>query len=210
MLNRTDEKTGTPAARKRQDFHQHAMRLLGEAAEQGAAAANAEEAIRAITLTLTNLLGDRESHLRPGALRTGEFQQFACGAFFLTADGKSNLLIAPVNYHSDQAHMRVDATLGHPGWMVKNQKPLLLANTDLDSGFVKILRTFRAGSVCYAPIKWGETYHGQIICAAQGRYTMTEDDLAVHVAFCNLAAALWVAKAGPEYLRNVDSAAGAG
>ena len=205
MMNKPETISSEPVFRNRASFHQDAMRLLGEAAQQGAAAPNAEEAIYAITLALTNLLGDREAHLRPGNLKAGEFQQFACGAFFLTPDGKSNLLIAPVNYHPDQIHMKVDATIGHPGWMVKNQKPMLLANTDLDSSFVKILRTFRGGSVCYAPIKWGNTYYGQIICAAQGRYTMTEEDLAVHTTFCQLAAALWVAKAGPQYLQKVDS-----
>lgn len=200
--NENEAVAGVSPAR-RGNFFRESVRLLGEVAQQAAAAANAEEALQHVTLALANLLGDREAHLRPGNLRPGEFQQFACGAFFLTPDGKQNLLIAPINYHPEQKHQKVDATLGHPGWMVKNQKPLLLANTDLDSGFVKILRTFRAGSVCYAPIKLGDTYFGQIICAAQGRNTMSEDDLAVHVTFCHLAAALWVAKGGPEYLKNL-------
>jgi hypothetical protein len=204
MTNMNEITTNAPVSRNRESFYQDAMRMLGEATQQGATAAHAEEAVFGITLALTNLLGDRDAHRRPGNLKPGEFQQFGCGAFFLTPDGKSNLLIAPVNYHPEQKHMKVDATLGHPGWMVKNQKPLLLANTDLDTNFVKILRTFRAGSVCYAPIKMGNTYYGQIICAAQGRYTMSEDDLAVHTTFCHLAAALWVAKGGPEYLRMVD------
>ena len=207
VKNANETSTCKPPARPREAFHHEGMRLLGEAARRGGAAPDAEAAIHEITMALVNLLGDREAHMRPGNLKAGEFQQFACGAFFLSADGKKNVLIAPINYHPDQKHMQVDATLGHPGWMVKNQAPLLLANTDLDSGFVKILQTFRAGSVCYAPIKWGDTYHGQIICAAQGRNTMTEDDLEMHVAFCNVAAALWVAKAGPEYLRKVSAAA---
>lgn len=205
MMIKTETISTEPVSRTRASFNQNAIRLLGEAAQQGADAPDAEEAIHAITLALANLLGDREAHLRPGNLKAGEFQQFACGALFLTPDGKSNQLIAPVNYQPDQIHMKLDATIGHPGWMVKNQTPMLLANTDLDSNFVKILRTFRAGSVCYAPIKWGDTYFGQIICAAQGRYTMTEEDLAVHTTFCQLAATLWVAKAGPQYMRTINS-----
>lgn len=200
----TETPINDPGPRKREGFFQEALKTLGDVAQQGALATNAEEAVQVVTLALANLLGDREAHLCLGNLKAGEFQQFACGAFFLTADGRSNLLIAPINYHPEQKHMKVDATLGHPGWMVKNQKPLLLANTDLDSGFVKILRTFRAGSVCYAPIKLGDTYYGQIICAAQGRNTMTQDDLVVHTAFCQLAAALWVSKSGPEYLKKID------
>lgn len=203
MTNINDISTSAPAPRRRESFYQDAVRMLADATEQSATAANAEEAIFAITFALANLLGDREAHRRPGNLKVGELQQFACGAFFLTPDKKSNLLIAPVNYHPEQKHMKVDASLGHPGWMVANQKPLLLANTDLEKSFVKILRTFRAGSVCYAPIKVGDTYHGQIICAAQARNTMTEDDLAVHATFCHLAGALWVSKGGPDYLRKL-------
>lgn len=205
MIATVQNSSQTHAAYSRPALYQDAMRLLGETAQRGFAAENAEAAVLAVTLALSNLLGDRDAHKIPGNLKDGEMQQFACGAFFLTADKKSNVLIAPVNYHPEQVHMVVDATLGHPGWMVKNQTPLLLANTDLESSFVKILRTFRAGSVCYAPIKAGGVYYGQIICAAQGRNTMTEDDLAIHATFCDLAAALWVAKNGPDYLRNLES-----
>lgn len=186
------------------NFNKNAARILQEAALEADAAGNAEDALHVVTLALVNLLGDRNAHLQPGNLKQGEFQQFACGALFLTPDGISNQLIAPINYHPDQLHMKIDATIGHPGWMVKNQKPLLLANTDLDKSFVKILRTFRAGSVCYAPIKSGNIYFGQIICAAQGRNTMTEDDLAVHTSFCQLASTIWVAKDGLNYLKSID------
>lgn len=186
------------------NFKKNAARILEEVALEADAAENAEDAIQVITLALVNLLGDRNAHLQPGNLKKGEFQQFACGAFFLTPDGISNQLIAPINYHPDQLHMKLDSTIGHPGWMVKNQKPLLLVNTDLDKSFVKILRTFRAGSVCYAPIKSENSYFGQIICAAQGRNTMTEDDLAVHISFCQLASTLWVAKDGPNFLKSIN------
>lgn len=186
------------------NFNKNAARILEEVALEADAAENAEDSIQVITLALVNLLGDRNAHLQPGNLKKGEFQQFACGALFLTPDGISNQLIAPINYHPDQLHMKLDSTIGHPGWMVKNQKPLLLANTDLDKSFVKILRTFRAGSVCYAPLKSENSYFGQIICAAQGRNTMTEDDLAVHISFCQLASTLWVAKDGPNFLKSIN------
>ncbi len=205
MTHENEDGTCAPASGRRESFYKDAVRMFADAAEQGASSINAEEAVFAVTFALANLLGDREAHRRPGNLKAGELQQFACGAFFLTPDKKTNLLIAPVNYHPDQKHMKVDASLGHPGWMVANQKPLLLANTDLDKSFVKILRTFRAGSVCYAPIKVAGVYHGQIICAAQARNTMNEDDLAVHANFCHLAGSLWVSKGGPDYLRNLNN-----
>ncbi len=202
MLNHSE--VGQQTQRDVASFNKNAARILEEVALEADAAENAEDAIQVVTLALVNLLGDRNVHLQPGNLKKGEFQQFACGALFLTPDRISNQLIAPINYHPDQLHMTLDATIGHPGWMVKNQKPLLLANTDLDKSFVKILRTFRAGSVCYAPIKSGNTYFGQIICAAQGRNTMTEDDLAVHTSFCQLATTLWVAKDGPNFLKSIN------
>jgi hypothetical protein len=41
---------------------------------------------------------------------------------------------------------------------------------------------------------------GQIIMAAQARYTMRDEDLAVLVACSRIAAAAWVAQGGPAWL----------
>jgi hypothetical protein len=190
--------TTTPAV-----FDGSVIDALAYAASEGSKAGDAEAAIHCVTRTLTQVLGDRTSHLKAANLKEGEVQQFACGTFFVTPDGRENLLIGPVNYHAEQAHMRIDASLGHPGWVVEHKKPLLLKNTDHEPSFVKILRTFKAGSVVYGPIMWNGVLLGQIICAAQARNTMSEADLATHVAFCNLAAALWMAHDGPAYLRGL-------
>jgi hypothetical protein len=184
-------------------FHQEVIRAFGNAAAAGNAAAGPEEALAVITDLLPRLLGDKESHLQPGNLKEGEKQQFACGCFVVTPDGKSNLLLAPINFGPTQRHMKIDVNLGHPGWVVQNKKPMLLANTDTHQTFVKILETFRAGSAVFAPVMWGPQLLGQIICASQARNTFCEEDLEVHVAFGHLAAALWMAHCGPEYLNKL-------
>ena len=184
-------------------FHQEVIRGFGQAAAAGNAAAGPEEALAVITDTLTRLLGDKESHLQPGNLKEGEKQQFACGCFFVTPDEKSNLLLAPINFGPSQRHMKIDVKLGHPGWVVQNKKPLLLANTDTHSMFVRILETFRAGSAVFAPLMLGPEILGVIICASQARNTYCEADLEVHVAFGHLAAALWMAHRGPAYLNKL-------
>jgi hypothetical protein len=186
-------------------FHQEAIRALGRAAEEASAAAGPEEALWAITGTLPKLLGDRDSHLQPGNLKQGEKQQFACCCFVVTSDGKSNLLVAPVNFAPGQRHMKIDIELGHPGHVVKTRQPMLLANTDTHKSFVKILETFRAGSAVFAPLMWKGDALGVIVCAGQARNTMSEADLEVQVAFSHLAAAQWVAHQGPQYLRALTS-----
>ena len=185
-------------------FHAKALRALSEAGEAASAAAGAEEALWAITRTLPALLGDRESHLLPGNLMAGETQQFACCCFVVTPDRKYNLLVAPVNFGPTQRHMKIDLELGHPGHVVRTRQPMLLANTDTHKSFVKILETFRAGSAVFAPLMWGADALGVIICASQARNTFDESDLAVHVAFSHLAAAQWMAHAGPAWLLMED------
>ncbi len=188
-------------------FHREAIRALAQAGAQADAAAGPEEALQIITEALPRLLGNKESHLEPGNLKEGEQQQFACGCFVVTPDGKFNQLIAPVNFAPTQRHMKIDIALGHPGSVVKNKQPMLLANTDTHQSFVKILETFRAGSAVFAPLIWGRDAVGVIVCASQARNTFSEADLEVHVAFSHLAASLWMAHQGPAYLRSLAEAA---
>lgn len=184
-------------------FRAEAIRVLSAVGGEASAAAGPEEALWTITRALPQLLGDRESHLQPGNLKEGEKQQFACCCFVVTPDRQHNLLVAPVNFGPQQRHMKIGIGLGHPGHVVKTRQPMLLANTDTHKSFVKILETFRAGSAVFAPLLWGEEALGVIICASQARHTFSEVDLAVHVAFSHLAAAQWMAHAGPVYLKQM-------
>lgn len=184
-------------------FREQAIRALARAGAEAGAAAGPEEALWTITRTLPELLGDRESHLQPGNLKQGEQQQFASCCFVVTPDGRSNFLVAPVNFGPTQRHMKIDIELGHPGHVVRTKQPMLLSNTDTHRSFVKILETFRAGSAVFAPLLWRGDALGVIVCASQARNTFSEPDLDVHVAFSHLAAAQWMAQQGPEYLQRV-------
>ena len=186
-------------------FHHEAVRTFAVAGAEANAATGPEEALQVITGTLPRLLGDRESHLAPGNLKEGEKQQYACGCFMVTPDRNYNLLVAPVNFGPTQRHMKIDIALGHPGAVVRNRQPMLLANTDTHQSFVKILETFRAGSAVFAPLMRQREAIGVIICASQARNTFSAADLEVHVAFSHLASALWIANRGPEYLSRLAS-----
>jgi hypothetical protein len=182
-------------------FNQDAIHALSVAGAAASAAAGPEEALWVITNALPEVLGDRKSHLQAGNLKDGEQQQFACCCFVVTPDRKYNLLVAPVNFGPGQRHMKIGIELGHPGHVVKTKQPMLLANTDEHKSFVKILETFRAGSAVFAPLMWGTEPLGVIVCASQARNTFSEADLEVHIAFSHLAAAQWMAHAGPVYLK---------
>jgi hypothetical protein len=176
---------------------------LGRATADASEASGAEEALWCFTKTIPEVLGDREAHLKPGNLLEGEKHQFACGAFVVTPDRKSHMIFAPVNYGPTQRHQKVDITLGHPAWVAQNQKPLLLENTAQHASFVKILQTFRAGSVVYGPLMWKKQFLGQIICASQARNVFSAPDLEAHVAFSNAAAIAWVAHGGPDLIKKM-------
>jgi hypothetical protein len=182
-------------------FYKHSLELVANCAEKGSQCSSAEEALSIITRACSDNLGDRKIALVPGNLKEGEKDQYACGTFFILPDRSKQILLAPQNYGADQNHMIIGTDIGHPGWVIKNRKPLLLRNTDEHESFVKILKTFRAGSVVYAPIEWKDNIIGQIICAGQARNVMDQPDLELLITLSNLAAALWVAHGG---LSDVD------
>jgi hypothetical protein len=182
--------------RNLESFYKNSLELVANCAEKGAQCSSAEEALSIITRACLENLGDRKISSVPGNLKEGEKDQYACGSFFILPDNSKQILLAPQNYGPDQNYMVIGTDIGHPGWVVKNRKSLLLRNTDEHESFVKILKTFRAGSVVYAPIVWKGNILGQIICAGQARNVMDQPDLELLITLSNLAAALWVAHGG--------------
>lgn len=181
---------------------------LTRLAEAGAAAgreADCEPALRRVTGAAIGLLGDQEAHLRPGGLKEGERQFFVSGLFMLTPDRRQHILLAEHGFPPEQHRLRIDADLAHPGWVYRNQKPLILANTDEDRNFRQILKTSRMGSALYAPIFWRGEFIGQHIVAAQARHTFSAPDLQALCAFAPLAAALFQANDGPRLLRELTA-----
>lgn len=184
-------------------FYRQATETLAAVAAEGSKVAGPEEALALVTSAAHKILGDRSRALVSGNLKSGEIDQYACGTFFILPGDEKQMLLAPQNYGPDQGYMVIGTDIGHPGWVIANRKPLILKNTDEHGSFVKILKTFRGGSVVYAPIEWNGVLLGQIICAAQARNVMDDPDLEVLVALANLAAALWLAHRGPEKLQAI-------
>lgn len=181
----------------------NALRALGEAGRAAGSASAPEEALRHLTRLGPEVLGDPEAHLREGALGPGERQFTVSGAFMLTPDGTENLLVAEFGFPPEQHRLRIDVGLGHPGWVVKHRRPLLLANTDEHSEFTQILRTSRMGSALFAPMTWKGGLLGQLVVASQARNTYDERDLAILITCAETATALWIAHDGPAFLADL-------
>ncbi len=158
-----------------------------------------EKALSLISNTAFKNIGVRKTNSKK-ILKTGEKDLYACG-FFLIINKNKQILIAPQNYGPEQNYLIIKTNLGHPAWVIQNKLPLLLKNTDQHKSFVKILATFRAGSVVYSPMVWGNRFIGQIICASQARNVMNEDSLNFLNILANIAILEWINKGGDKRLK---------
>lgn len=187
------------------EFYERCMDMLSRVSADASQASGPEAAMEVITAAAVSNLGYREAATDRKGLQEGETDQYACGMFFVLPSGDEQILIAPQNYGKEQTHMILATDVGHPGWVIKTKQSLLLENTDDHSGFVKILQTFRGGSVVYAPIVWNDIMFGQIICAAQARNVMEADDLRVLNALAAIAGSIWMAHDGPKSLSSIGA-----
>ena len=174
--------------------------MLDAAGGEALAAPGPEQAILAIVSRYFDLLGDRRAHLAPGALKEGEHQYFVAGAFLVTPDERYHMLVGNRGFPPEQRRLLVPIDAGHPGWVWSNNSPLLLENTDDHDAFRQYLKTSRMGSTIFAPMHWEGRFIGQIVMAAQARYTMDQGDLDVLKAASRIAAPIWMAKGGPAWL----------
>jgi len=161
-----------------------------------------EEVMKHITYFSFSNLGNRENAKITENLKEDEKDQYACGSFILVNKDKQ-ILIAPQNYAKEQEYMILDTNIGHPGWVIENKQRLILTNTDEHKSFVKILKTFRAGSAIYAPILTSDKFIGQIICASQARNVMEEIDLSCLNILANLASVYWIKKDGQSEINKI-------
>ena len=184
----------------RSDDLRPALAMIEAAGQAAVDTAGPEEAIRALMRPCFDLLGDREAHLRPGALKDGERQYFVAGAFIVTPDKRYHMLVGNTGFPPEQDRLMVPIDAGHPGWVYANRSKLILENTDEHGAFRQYLKTSRMGSTIFAPMIWQGEFLGQVIMAAQARYTMRKDDLAVLVAVSKIATAVWVAKGGTAWI----------
>jgi hypothetical protein len=177
-----------------------AMKMLGDAGAQALAADGPEDALRALTRFCHDALGDHAAHRRPGALKEGERDYRVSGVFLVTPDAGWHMLVGNTGFPPDQARLMIPIEGGHPGRVMRSGHPLLLANTDEDTGFRQYLKTSRMGSSAYAPMFWRGRFVGQIVMAAQARWTYGPADLDALVVASRLAAAVFVAQGGVDWL----------
>jgi len=197
------------AGRDLHAFLARAVQSLGEAGQAAAAEADAEAALRQLTLACFELLGDREAHLRDGALKDDERQFFVAGVFLVTPAADGHILVAEHGFPAEQHRLSFPIDTAHPGWVYQHRKPLILANTDDHAEFKQILKTARMGSALYAPLLWRDEMLGQMVMAAQARNTFSAIDLDVLLAFAQLATAHYLLHDGPALLATLVRGDGA-
>jgi hypothetical protein len=181
------------------DLNSRALAALHDALATANQSSALEPALSAISAAAWTSLGDPAAHERPGALKTGE-HQFAVSGYFMAAPGGEELvLVAEHGFPEEQHRLRIASDLAHPGWVAQNRKPLLLANTDEDSGFKQILKTARMGSAMYSPLIHGTEFIGLLITASQARNTYGAEDHALHQLFAEAATAVYMAHDGPAF-----------
>jgi GAF domain len=185
-------------------LRENLLLALERVAGDAAIARDAEEALWCVTRALPSLLGDTAAAARPGALPEGAMPASAATAFMVTPDRKHHVITAPVNFRPEQHHELVALTLGHPGVVAATRRGIMLADTSHHESFVKILQTFRAGSAMQVPMLWKGEYLGVLICANAARGAFAEIDFRALHTFANLAAALFIAHDGPDWLRSLD------
>jgi hypothetical protein len=177
-----------------------ALAMMEQAGQACLEADGPEEAMRVLAQACWDTLGDREAHLRPGALKEGERQFFVAGVFIVTPDERSHMLVGNVGFPKEQERLLVPIDGGHPGQVYATRAKLLLKNTDDHATFKQYLKTARMGSTIFGPMIFKGRFHGQLIMAAQARHTMGEQDLAAIVALSRIAAGAWIAHGGPAWL----------
>jgi GAF domain len=180
-----------------------ALAALAAATQAANGAPDVESALRYLSAATQEVLGDKEAHLRPGGLRAGERQFMVSGVFLITSDRQHNLLVAAHGFPPEQHHLRIPIDLGYPGRVVQSQHPLIIGNTDEDSDYRQILKTSRMGSGLLGPMFWRGRMLGQLLTAAQARYTYDPIDLDLFMSFAHVAAAVYMAHGGPEWLRTL-------
>lgn len=176
------------------------LRMIEQAGQACLDAPGPEEAMRVLARACHDTLGDREAHLRPGALKPGEHQFFVAGVFIVSPDTKVHMLVGNVGFPPEQERLLVPIDGGHPGQVYATREKLLLKNTDDHVSFKQYLKSARMGSTIFAPMIVRGRFHGQLIMAAQARHTMREADLEVIVALSRVAAGAWLAHDGPQWL----------
>jgi hypothetical protein len=154
---------------------------LRDGVEALRSAADFETALRLLNQVSVATLGDHAAAARPGMLRPGERDYRVAGTFLITPDRRYNMLAGNVGFPAEQRRLMIPIGWNDPGWVVANETPLLIPNTDHHHQFRQFLKSSRMGSSLYAPIfarvGGGVRMVGQMVAAAQARETYDPGDL---------------------------------
>lgn len=180
-----------------------AFGALAAAARAALDAADVEAGMALVTRAAMDHLGDVEAHLRPGALKEGERNFRVSGVFLVTPDGARHLLVAEHGFPPEQHRLSFPLDTAHPGWVIRNRRPLVIPNTDENPDFKQILKTARMGSALYAPLFWRGEAIGLLITASQARNAFAQGDLDLLNGAANFVSAYYMANGGPALLRSL-------
>ena len=160
-----------------------------------------ETILKAFSTAAMKTLGDLSATKIPGNLKANEYQFSVAGFFLHIPERKESCLVAEQGFPVEQHRLCIPDDVGHPGWVVKHKKPLLLSNTDEYSDFKQILKSARMGSAMYSPMFSSGTFIGQFITASQARQTYRIQDHEIHQVYTSCANLVFNALNGSSILK---------
>ena len=160
-----------------------------------------ETILKAFSTAAMKTLGDPSAAKIPGNLKANEYQFSVAGFFLHIPERKESCLVAEQGFPVEQHRLCIPDDVGHPGWVVKHKKPLLLSNTDEHSDFKQILKSARMGSAMYSPMFSSGTFIGQFITASQARQTYRIQDHEIHQVYTSCANLVFNALNGSSILK---------
>lgn len=172
---------------------------LPDIVRQASGVPDVEGSLAVLTAAARSLLGDGSAVGIKGALKPGERDCRVSGIFLIAPDRRHNVLVANQGFPPEQRRLSIPITWNHPGRVVATERALLLENTDDHEDFRQFLKTSRMGSSLYAPIFTGEGMIGQIVVAAQARWTYSPEDIPPMLLLAAVAALIWESKGGSEW-----------
>ena len=161
-----------------------------------------ETILKAFSTATMTTLGDPSAAKIPGNLKANEYQFSVAGFFLHIPERKESCLVAEQGFPVEQHRLCIPDDVGHPGWVVKHKKPLLLSNTDEHSDFKQILKSARMGSAMYSPMFSSGTFIGQFITASQARQTYRIQDHEIHQVYTSCANLVFNALNGSSILKS--------
>jgi hypothetical protein len=160
-----------------------------------------ETILKAFSTAAMKTLGDPSAAKIPGNLKANEYQFSVAGFFLHIPKRKESCLVAEQGFPMEQHRLCIPDDVGHPGWVVKHKKPLLLSNTDEHSDFKQILKSARMGSAMYSPMFSNGHFIGQFITASQARQTYRIQDHEIHQVYTSCANVVFNALDGSSILK---------